>query len=70
MNKSSFLAHKTAIYALFILGEAGIIIPYKNGNDKNFLGFLLAVLIGFPIIYLLCILVKKIENLNKNNYKK
>ncbi len=70
MNKGSFSAHKTALYALFILGEAGIIIPYENGNDKNFLGFLLAVLIGLPIIYLLCFLARKIENPSKSEFKK
>lgn len=70
MNKPSYAAHKAAVYALFILGEAGIIIPYKNGNDKNFLGFLLAGLIGLPIVFLLCFLVKKFEKSDKKGFKK
>ena len=51
-NKTSFLSHSVAFSALFVLGDAVIILPLKGADEYTFLGFLAASVIGF-LLYLL-----------------
>ena len=52
MCENKYAFHTVGIFALFLLGEAGIIIPFYNSNEKTFLSFLIAALISlFIIIY-------------------
>ena len=50
MNENKYGIHTVGIFALFLLGEAGILIPFYNSNEKTFLSFLIAVAAALMLI--------------------
>lgn len=69
-QKDIFSPHKTAVFALFMLGQTGIVIPYKNGNENIFLAFLLASFLGFLMLLLSFFALNKLRELKNYTVKK
>lgn len=72
MDKESqvFSSHKIAVFALFLLGETGIVIPYKNGNENIFLAFLLASFLGVLLLCFSFFVLNKLNELKNYTAKK
>lgn len=69
-QKDTFFLHKISVFALFMLGQTGIVIPYKNGNANIFIAFLLAAFLAFLMLVLSFFLLKKSDNLKNKDVKK
>lgn len=51
-EQGRFALHKSAIFALFMLGEAGVVIPFYKSGETAFLGFLISAICGFLMLKL------------------
>lgn len=69
-QKDLYSPHKTAVFALYLFGTAGVVIPYKNGNENIFLAFLVASFLGFLALILSFYAFKKITVLKESTLKK
>lgn len=71
MKNISYLPHKISLFALFMLGEAVILLPFKSSTDKTLIAFLIAAFIGIPLLVLVQFLLKKAEEIKtlKNTVK-
>lgn len=69
-QKDNYSPHKTAIFALFLLGQTGIVIPYKNGNENIFLAFCTASVLGVLVLMFSCFIIKKLADLKSSSFKK
>lgn len=69
-QKYNYSPHKTAIFALFLLGQTGIVIPYKNGNENIFLAFCTAWVLGALVLMFSCFFIKKLAILKSSSFKK
>lgn len=54
-----FFTHTNTLFALFILGNAVIVLPSKNADKFSFLGFLVAAVLGVAL-YLIALPAAKI----------
>ncbi len=59
-RKTVFFTHTSVAYALYILGNAVIIMPVKTANEYTFLGYLVAVALAFILLFALTPLLNKI----------
>lgn len=69
-QKDNYSPHKTAVFALFLLGQTGIVIPYKSGNENIFLAFLIASFLGVLVLMFSSVFIKKLTHLKNNSFKK
>ncbi len=59
MVKESFKPHIIGISALFVLGQAGITLPFKNSSEVTFLGFLISAATAFFAVWFLSFLLNR-----------
>jgi len=57
MVKESFKPHIIGISALFVLGQAGITLPFNNSSEVTFLGYMLSAVVAFFAVWLLSIIL-------------
>jgi hypothetical protein len=46
-KKTVFFTHSAAAYALYVLGNAVIVMPLSTANEFTFLGYMAACILGF-----------------------
>ncbi|MBP3626588.1 MAG: GerAB/ArcD/ProY family transporter [Clostridia bacterium] len=71
-SKANYTLHTIFLCAIFLMGNAVIILPFPSADDKTFLGYIFAFFISFGVCFLLLPILNNLytKKAFKNSFQK